>query len=184
MSSKRVLTLAFLRPAEGDPCLNVWTGKVSRHNVCHVELYFETVNQCFSIIYGETAHLRFKNLSNPQYELVSMSVTAHQYENCLNFCRIATQWNLEFDDPAMYRSFFCPPCCERPSQAAKRTFCSKIITEALQHAQIQDFVNLDPARMTPSRLMDVAVRSPSKVCNSVPFKVNAMVVAGQIQTLH
>jgi len=180
MSFQRVLTLAFLRPTAEDPFLNRMTGILSSHNVCHVELHFDTINQCFSIVYGEHAGLRLKNLSNPNYELVSISVTTQQYENCLQFCRLASQWQLEFDDPAMYRSYFCPGCCEPSSSAAGRTFCSKIITEALQHAGIPDFINLNPAVMTPSRLMQVALRSPCRLCSSVPFKCNAMIQSGVV----
>lgn len=180
MSTKRVLTLAFLRPTLDDPFMNRLTGRVSRHNVCHVELHFDLLNQCFSIIYGEHASLRFKNLSNPNYELVSISVTAHQYENCLNFCKSMSQKKLDFDDHAMYRSFLCPGCCERRSSDVGKTFCSKIITEALQHAGVPGFVDLNPAVMTPSRLMDVAMDSPFKICNSVPYKCQAMINTGVV----
>ena len=66
----RTLTLAFVRVTPRDHWRNRLTAAVSRHKVCHVELHFESTNQCFSILWGETAGLRCKSLANPHYELV------------------------------------------------------------------------------------------------------------------
>ena len=53
-ASHRVLTLAFLRPSEQDHWVNRLSARVSAHPFCHVELFFESVQQCFSVMWGET----------------------------------------------------------------------------------------------------------------------------------
>ena len=166
----RTLTFAFNVPVPGDPWLNRATAWISRHPVCHVELFFETVNQCFSIMLGEPAGLRIRNLSNPNYRILSITVSQQEYETCLSFCQSATNWGLTFDDHAMLRSVYAPGCCEPTSQAAGKTFCSKIITEALQYAGIPEFEHLNPALTTPSRLYQTISCSPRLVCSTVPFK--------------
>lgn len=175
---QRVLTLAFLRCNPDDHWLNRLTARVSTHPFCHAELYFESVGQSFSIISEERAGFRNKNLSNPNYELISLLVTQKEYDSCLEFCRAAATHDLGFDDRGMWLSWFAPlhPCCsacDSSSQAKGSTFCSKIITEALLFAGVQEVQGLRPSASTPSRLY-ARVRHSSRIaCNSVPFKRQA-----------
>jgi hypothetical protein len=185
MAQQRVLTLAFMRPAPDDPWLNRLTGWASRHDLCHVELHFETVNCCFSILAGETAGLRAKNLSNPNYTLVSLSVPTGEYEACLAHCRRSAELHLPFDEGGMWRSYMGPACCEQHSHTQGKTFCSKIIVEALQYANTPEAMRLPPATTTPSRLYEAVYRSPRLVLNSVPFKRSAMAARGVVNnTMH
>ena len=174
----RTLSFAFNVPTSDDPALNRLTAWISRHPVCHVELFFETVNQCFSIMMGEPAGLRTRNLSNPNYKILSITVSQSEYDTCLSFCQSASTWGLAFDDHAMFRSIYAPGCCEPSSQAAGKTFCSKIVTEALQYANIPEFEHLNPALTTPSRLYQAVSCSPRLVCSSVPFKRELLARSG------
>lgn len=178
--AQRVLTLAFMRPAPDDPWLNRLTGWASRHDLCHVELHFETVNQCFSIMTGERAGLRARNLSNPNYVLVSLSVPTGEYESCLAYCRRVHDMGLVFDEGGMWRSYFGTTCCEQHSHTQGRTFCSKVVVEALQYANSQEVQLLNPSSTTPSRLYDAVYRSPRLVLNSVPFKRRAITARGVV----
>lgn len=164
------LSIAFMSPGEDDPWLNRLTARVSRHPLCHAEIHFETNNKCFSIVSGELAGMRAKSLGNPNYRIVSLCVTASEYNACLSFCQTAGTWELSFDEHGMWRSYYGCGCCEPSSRQAGRTFCSKIVTEALQYAGLREVEHLNPAITTPSRLYDAIHQSPRVVCASVPYK--------------
>ena len=174
----RILTIAFLRAGTDDHWMNKLTSKVSTHPFCHVELFFESINQCFSIVWGETAGFRSKNLGNPNYQLVSLAVSSKEYDSCLEFCRVASSHMLQFDNLAMWRSWFpqglvCTPC-DPSSQHKGRTFCSKIITEALQFAGVREVETILPAATTPSVLYQAVFSSSRVICSGVPYKRQAL----------
>jgi len=171
------LNVAFMVPTEQDDWVNRLTARASKHPVCHTEIHFETVNQCFSVSTVENAGLRAKSLGNPQYRIVSLGVTAGEYAACLSFCQAATTWDLPLDEMAMWRSYYAPGCCELDSRRAGKTFCSKIVTEALQYAGVSEVAHLNPAITTPSRLYEALYRSPRIICASVPYKRRAMAQA-------
>jgi len=164
------LNVAFMLADESDHWLNRLTARVSKHPFCHCEIHFDTTNQCFSIQAGELAALRPKSLGNPNYRIVSLGVSAAEYQGCLQFCQAATSWGLSLDDHAMYRSYYGCGCCEPSSRMAGQTFCSKIVTEALQHGGVREVERLNPATTTPSRLFDTLHRSARVMCGSVPYK--------------
>jgi hypothetical protein len=164
------LNVAFMLADESDHWLNRLTARVSKHPFCHCEIHFDTTNQCFSIQAGELAALRTKSLGNPNYRIVSLGVSAAEYQGCLSFCEAATSWGLGLDDHAMFRSYYGCGCCEPSSRMAGSTFCSKIVTEALQYGGVPEVERLNPATTTPSRLYDAVHRSGRVVCASVPYK--------------
>ncbi len=179
---QKILTVAFLRPAPEDHWMNRLTARASMHPFCHVELFFESLNLCFSIEWNERAGFRFKNLSNPNYHLVSLCVSAREYDACLDFCKSAATQHLLFDNLAMWRAWFptaltCTPC-DPSSQHKGRTFCTKIITESLQFAGLGEVERLLPASTTPSSLYHAVVGSPRKICSGVPFKRQALMQLG------
>lgn len=173
---QRILTLAFLSPGDDDHWINRLAARVSRHPFCHVELYFEGTQQSFSIMWGETAGFRAKNLSNPNYKLVSLCVSAKEFDASLEFCRSAARLNLVFDERGMWSSWFPRVgCCVEPnSQQRGSTFCSKIITEALRFGGLQEVEDVNPSSATPSRLFEAVRFSRRIACNSVPFKRQAL----------
>lgn len=182
--SQRILTLAFLVPVPDDHWANRLSAMASKHPFCHVELYFESLQQSFSIVWGETAGFRGKSLSNPNYTLVSLCVAPKEYDTTLEFCRSAACQGLVFDERGMWMSWSSPLCCcvaGPTSQQRGATFCSKIITEALQFGGLREVEGLDPCSMTPSRLFDCIRGSTRTACNSVPFKRQALM---SLQTLH
>lgn len=167
--SARNLTLAFFSPKCNEHFINRLVARASVHPYCHVELYFETTNQCFSILLGEKAELRTKTLQSECYEIVTLAVTLKEYDGCLDFCRKISRQNVTFDNVGMYLSWFMIPCLSwsRPSD---RTFCSKIICEALQSGGITEVEHRTPGLCTPSRLYQDIKDSKRRVCASVPYK--------------
>lgn len=174
MIDHKLLCLAFLRPYDDDFFMNRVTAKVSQHPYHHVELFFPCKQSCFSVVLNECAGFRAKNLSNPMYDMVTLAVTPDEYNKCLAFCDEASKQKIEFDNHGMYMSYFKIPCCKSSSMSRKRTFCSKIITEALKTGGLDEVSHLDPSCTTPSRLFDAVKNSRRFVCGSVPYKINAM----------
>ncbi len=163
----RALTLAFLRPAPGDFAENRLTAALSAHGICHVELVFDD-GQAFSIVQEGVASLRARTLSNPNYETVTLSVPAAEYQRCLRFCRDAHARQLTFDRLGMYLCLLHPGgCLQRDSLALGRTFCSKIISEALRHAGAREADALEPSDTSPSALYAAVRDSQRRVCHSV-----------------
>jgi hypothetical protein len=176
----KVVTLAFLRPSPDDYdsardyCTNRLTACFSRHGFCHVELVFDG-GMAFSIYdNGAGAALRARTLSNPNYELVPLSVTGAEYRACLQFCSNLSQKAVGFDSLGMY----CAPlraglpcglcaCFERTSERAGKTFCSKVIVEAMQFAGVPEVDGLTPSAATPSSLYAAVRASERRVCDSV-----------------
>jgi len=82
--------------------------------------------------------------------------------------------NLCFTDIGMLSAYFQPQTCPiintSPSIDLGYTFCSKIVTEALQYASIPEVEHLIPCTTTPSSLYDTLKDSPRKLLNSVPYK--------------
>jgi hypothetical protein len=176
--SSHVLTLGFLRPGPNDHWLNrlIATPVVSRHPFCHVELFFENQGQAFSIVWGERACLKAKSLANPQYCLISICASAGEYDKTLQFCRTLSTQGITFDDWSMTRSLCTFACLERNSQEVGSSFCSKLIAEALQFGGVSEVEDLAPASATPSRLYECFRNSPRRVCNSVPYKRQALLM--------
>lgn len=165
--ANRMLTLGFLRPPPGDILENRLTAAVSPHGICHAELVFEN-GVAFSIIQEEeVASLRQRTLSNPRYETVTLSVPAAEYHACLSFCKTAHNARLTFDSFGMYLCTVHPGCMQRSSLELGKTFCSKIITEALSHAGAAEVEGLNPSATTPSSLYAAVRASPRRMCHSV-----------------
>lgn len=160
------LSLAFLRPPSDDRWMNRLTAGVSKHGVCHVELIFEN-NLAFSIYHDSTPFLRQRTMSNPNYEFVSLSVSLKEYRAALQFCRSVVAEGYAFDNRGMYLASIHPGgCAEKPSSAVGKTFCSKIITEALQFADVQEVEGLYPSAVTPSGLYGAVKDSSRRICHT------------------
>ncbi len=172
------LTLAFFHPLPDDPWINRLTAMVSRNDVCHAELVFDgggAQTQAFSIQHGTTASLRPKTLSNPAYELVTLSVSAQELAACKEFCANASKQEYGFDDVGMALSVVHPGgCCGRSSAQVSKTFCSKIITEAMQFAEMPEVQRMHPSSTTPSMLLEAVRESQRRVCHTVPSRMRAL----------
>jgi hypothetical protein len=172
------LTLAFLRPPSDDILMNRLTACASKHGICHVELVFE---ECvaFSIYHKGTPFLRKRSMANPGYEFVSLSVEPREYKAALQFCRSAVADGYAFDDLGLYLASVHPGLCmDKPTSTVGKTFCSKIITEALQFADVEEVQGLCPSAVTPSVLYGAVKNSERRVCYCVrPSKREAGVAA-------
>lgn len=163
----RLLTLAFLRPSPDDFLENRLTAAASWHGICHAELVFEDGN-AFSIVMNGVAALRPRSLSNPLYETVTLSVPPREYQACLRFCREAHNRALGFDATGMYLCAIHPGAClHRGSLELGKTFCSKIISEALLHAGVAEAEGLVPSCTSPSALYAAVRGSGRRTCHSV-----------------
>jgi hypothetical protein len=171
--AQRMLTLAVLRPPPDDFIENRLTAAVSWNGVCHAELVFDD-GLAFSIYQGGVTSLRKRTLSNPNYETVTLAVSPAEYAACLQFCSHSHRQQYTFDTLGMYISMVHPRCFHRSSAAVGRTFCSKIITEALQFASVPEAGGLVPSAATPSGLYSRFISSPRRMCHSlrlVPLQV-------------
>lgn len=107
---QRVLTLAFLRPGADDPTFNHLVARMCKHGICHTELLLED-NNAFSIFAGQQVFLKQRTLSNPDYELISLSVSPMEYTSVRTFCQQAAESNLGFTDVGMVASYLQPKAC-------------------------------------------------------------------------
>lgn len=165
--ARRTLTLAFLRPNPGEDRMNDLTACASRHGVCHAELVFDG-GSAFSIHHSEQARLRQRTFSNPGYELVSLSVPAEEYRACHQFCQSAHSQAYSFDSLGMYLAPVHPGgCADKSSARVGKTFCSKVITEALQFGGVKEVQGLSPSAVTPSGLYAAVKDSDRRVCHAV-----------------
>ena len=170
---QRILSLAFLAPTASDHFLNRVVAQASEHGVCHVELVYED-DMAFSIFAGGTVFLRPRTLANPNYHIVSILVSNAEYSAARAFCESAIQHEIGFTDYGMYMSYLQPKSCPflntRGSIQAGRTFCSKIVAEALQFAGVEEVAHLIPCTTTPSCLYAAFIKSDRKVLSTVTYK--------------
>ena len=165
---QRTITLAFYRPpSPGEHRLNDLIANWSEHGICHVELVFDGM-WAFSLFLDEPTRLRQKSFLNPGYEMVSLSVPYMEYASCLQFCKAAAKEAYPIDHAGMYLSVIHPGACMEVSSASRgKTFCSKIITEALKFGGLRETRDLSPSASTPSRLYAAVKDSERRVCHAV-----------------
>ena len=170
---ERILTLAFLSPNKTDAALNIMVAKMSKHGVCHVEIVFED-DMAFSIFAGGSVFFRQRSFSNPDYHLISISISNAEYQSIYNYCKSASKHDIKFSEYGMYASYLQPKGCPflntRESLQIGSTFCSKIVTEALHFADVREAEHLIPCTTTPSCLFAAFKDSQRKVLSSVPYK--------------
>ncbi len=180
---QRMLTLAFVRPGPDDPIFNRLVARMCKHGICHTELVFED-NMAFSIFAGQEVFFRPRTLSNPEYELVTLAVSHAEYISAYSFCKQAMGSRIGFTDAGMLAAYFQPkgcPCINTGSSlVAGHTFCSKIVTEALQFAGVREAEALAPCTTTPSCLYEAVKDSQRKLLSSVPYKREQLKNSGVI----
>jgi len=181
--SHRMLTLAFVRPGENDPTFNHIVARMCKHGICHSELVFED-NMAFSIYAGQKVFFKPRTFSNPDYELISLAVSQSEYQNAYGFCKQSAENEIGFTDIGMLAAYFQPKGCPCINTSASvvtgHTFCSKIVTEALQFAGVQEADFLTPCTTTPSCLYDAVKDSQRKLLGSVPYKCEQLRHSGVI----
>ena len=164
---QRALTLAFLRPPPDDGAMNLLTARASKHGICHTELVFEG-GLAFSIYHDQSPFMKQRTMSNPGYELVTLSVSNREYKSAYNFCQSVVAEQYRFDNVGLWLATVHPGgCMHVPSCILGKTFCSKIITEALQFADVAEVNRLSPSATTPSRLYEAVKDSGRRMCHTV-----------------
>ena len=183
LPKERILTLAFLFPTAADAALNIFVARMSKHGVCHVEIVFED-DMAFSIFAGGTVFLRQRSFSNPDYYIISVSVSNAEYQSIYNYCKSAASHDIKFSDYGMYASYLQPRACPilNTGESVKigSTFCSKIVTEALHFADVREVQHLIPCTTTPSCLYSAFQDSERKILSSVPYKREQMKQEGAL----
>jgi hypothetical protein len=181
MSQQRIITIAFLQPGPNNPLFNKLVAQVSEFPICHVELVFED-SMSFSIFSDTDLFFRQRSFANPDYILISLSVSPTEYFATYKFCSNAAQQNIKFSNIAMVAAYFQPRACPclntTPSQHLGYTFCSKIIVEALQFGGVAEVDDLTPCVTTPSSLYAAIKGSPRCLINLVPFKHEKLMHCG------
>lgn len=180
--ASRILTIAFLFPEAADnDWFNVMVAKVSRHPCCHVELVFED-DMSFSIFSNSKLFFKKRSFSNPEYKLVSLSVPSMEYAAVYGFCAAAMSHDITFNELGIYTAYLqpCPVFYTDPSVQAGHTFCSKIVTEALQSAGVPEAEHLVPCMTTPSVLYQALHLSGRRVHHSVRFKMDQLRQVGVV----
>lgn len=177
MDSHKQLTLAFLTPGSDDHWVNRAAALTSR-GYCHAELIFDShtaphtnKSLAFSVQTGESVRLKGKSFKNPRYEFVTLMVTPEEYDAALQFASTASQRNLTFSNLDMTLSLVHPGACtHRSSTAMGRSFCSKIIVEALQAAGCPEATLICPSSTTPGSLHAVVSESTRKISTCIKFR--------------
>lgn len=177
----RILTAAFLFPGPYDPPFNQFVAKVSKNKCCHVELVFED-EMAFSIFKGSNLFFKPRSFSNPEYQLISLFVTPAEYTAAYSFCKMAHSHEIGFTDVGMVAAYLqqCPVINTAPTYEAGYTFCSKVVTEAMQVGGVSEVEHLVPCMTTPSSLYDALSGSPRKVHHTVPFKCRQLREVGAV----
>ena len=176
MCTRKNLTLAFLHPDDDDLWINR-AAALASSGMCHVELIFDShtlpdasKSLAFSAQAGENVRLKHKTFGNPRYEYVTLAVSADEYDKAYQSAERAHNAHLAFSDRDMTLSLVHPGgCAHVPSSALGRSFCTKIITEALQHAGCDEVDAICPSRATPGRLYEAVAKSKRRVTTCIKF---------------
>jgi hypothetical protein len=171
------LTLALMKTDENDHWANRLAG-LACDGLCHAELVFDAHSHAmengalaFSVQSGEQVRLKPKTFANPAYQFFTIVVSPAEYNSAYEFATAAHQKGLAFSDKDMALSIVHPGSCAHVSSLALgRSFCSKIITEALQAARCEEFEHICPSRATPDTLRKAIENSGRRVTACIEFK--------------
>jgi hypothetical protein len=153
------------KPQPGDHMLNHLV-RFCDGPFSHSEISFEDGMAC-SVFNGEQVFLEHRTYKNPNYVPVTLLLKQEQYTKVREFCARNARDGVGFDQFGMFASIL--PV--HVSVARKdRTFCSRLVTEALQHGGVACVQHLDPARTTPSGLHAVLAAASPGVIDTVPAR--------------
>ena len=134
-TQKKLLVLAFKRPEPGDPWINHLAGWWC-NGFCHVELILETVGErehlAFSIEGGGKSRMAIRTFAGQDYEYITLIVSMAEHKRVCDFCDSAAYTKYPYGNLAMVCAILPSGCVSSRSSKFWGTFCSKIVTEALQ----------------------------------------------------
>lgn len=150
------LLLHFYRPPSDDVFINRAVSWVDGP-FSHVEIGWDD-GMASSIYAGEQVFMHQRRFANPNYTVVPVQVSGDQADKARKFCCDKANAGIGFDAVGMYTSrlpFVCRKAIALLASVASRkrvdsTFCSKYVTEVLQHISMPGFSDFDPSNMSPS----------------------------------
>jgi hypothetical protein len=159
----RAVHVLFYVPQADDHWLNHVVTRISPpYSHCDIQFEDEVAS---SIYQNETVYMYKKTFSRLNYHRISIAVADDEYNRIYKFCESACQNMVKFDPMGMVGTFI-PLYYFRPEG---KTFCSRYVCEALQASGRQEFLDLSPARTTPSQL-HAALESTRKGFLHIPQK--------------
>ena len=165
--------LLFYKPKHDDPFQNRLVSYFDGP-FCHVEMAFprkygeepwEKEIWGSSIFQGETVFFKPKTYKRDGYVSYAIEVTNAQYHKIKSFCRNQMENKIGFSKFGMYAAYFPITFFD-----VEGTFCSKHVTEALQHVEVDLVFNMNPNKTTPSKLYKYLM-SRAPIHQVVPAKL-------------
>ena len=165
--------LLFYKPNHEDPIQNRIVAQLDGP-FCHVEMAFpekygeepwEKTIYGSSIYQNESVFFKKKSYQREGYVSFAIEVSNSQYHKIKKFCQDQMNAKIPFSRLAMYAAYL-------PFQIyyTNATFCSKHVSTALQHANVDIAMNLNPSITSPSKLYKYLI-SQSPILQVVPSKM-------------
>lgn len=165
--------LLFYKPCDDDAFQNKLVARFDGP-FCHVEMAFpekygeepwEKHIYGSSIYQNESVFYKKKSYKRDGYVSYAIEVSNAQYHKVKLYCQNEMKAKTPFSRLAMYAAYL-------PFQiySTKATFCSKHVSMALQHANIDIVMNVNPNITSPSKLYKYLV-SQSPILQVVPCKM-------------
>ena len=169
LETHKEITLVFRRPTATDGRGNRLLSKITG-GMFHVDLVLERLpsDEClvFSIRRGGYAGLTLKTFEkNPAHEYVKLVVHKGEHDRVCEFCELMARKKFSYGHIAL--AWMCFPfrlqCLDSQSSSRWGTFCSKIVTEALQYGGLQETQGICPSFTSPEQLFRRVERSPRRL---------------------
>jgi hypothetical protein len=173
-SEKVQLYLLFYKPAPDDPMLNRVVAYFDSP-FCHVEMAlpmkvggepWDRVMMGSSIYQNQTVFFKPKTYERDGYVSFSIEISAAQLYKIKSFCRQHTDNMTPFNVYAMYAAYLPVQILD-----TNGTFCSKHVTQALQHANVSLVHGINPALTTPSSLYK-RLRASKPIVQLIPVRMD------------
>ena len=126
-----------------------------------------------SIYNNECVFLTPRTFSNPNYDIVTIGVSEEGYARARAFCANAHKNKVRFHTLGMFAAMLPVQVLAHRHDA---TFCSRFVTEALQHAQVPGMHTENSMRMTPSRLHKLVSKQGDTMIDTVPARIQRLTV--------
>ena len=179
-SEKVQLYLLFYKPAPDDPMLNRIVAYFDSP-FCHVEMAlpmkvggepWDRVMMGSSIYQNQTVFFKPKTYERDGYVSFSIEISVAQLYKIKSFCRHHTKNMTPFNVYAMYAAYLPVQLLD-----TNGTFCSKHVTQALQHANVSLAHGINPALTTPSSLYK-RLKANQPILQLLPVRMNPMARRG------
>lgn len=179
--SRHAVQVLFLEPIPKDHWMNRLTGFLGGmfhgRGACHVEICIPNGKSFLScsIYNGEKVTLSSqKTFANPGYAVHTLEVNGEQLSNIRSFLSACHAQGQSFDKNGMYLATLPFPV----PRSRKGTFCSKLVTEALQRGGVRCVQGLNADIVSPSKLWKLLRKGEPALCGTVRYKQNQLLEKG------